>query len=77
MSEGLDMQTGPAGARGAWYRQSILWLGASIFAASLAGCIVMIVLGARHPDEAVAVEGPTVLKMPLEHPAEERRDGTP
>ncbi len=37
----------------AWYRQPILWLGAAIFGASLAGCVWMIVLGARHADEPV------------------------
>jgi len=35
---------------GAWYRQPVVWLGAVIFAASLGGCIWMIVLGARHGD---------------------------
>ncbi|KRF01802.1 hypothetical protein ASG87_09825 [Frateuria sp. Soil773] len=37
----------------AWYRQPVLWLGAAIFAASLAGCVWMIVLGARHADAPV------------------------
>jgi hypothetical protein len=44
------------GAR--WYRQPILWLGAAIFAASLAGCVWMIVLGARHADEPVDAPPP-------------------
>jgi hypothetical protein len=34
----------------AWYRQPVLWLGALIFAGSLAGCVWMIVLGAHHAD---------------------------
>jgi hypothetical protein len=38
---------------GAWYRQPVLWLGAAILLASLAGCIWMIVLGARHADTPV------------------------
>jgi hypothetical protein len=51
-------------AQPAWYRQPILWLGAVLFAATLAGCIAMIVLGARHDDEALPTTGSTVLKMP-------------
>lgn len=34
----------------AWYRQPVLWLGIAIFVGSLAGCVWMIVLGARHAD---------------------------
>jgi len=37
----------------AWYQQPIVWLGVAIFLASLAGCVWMIVLGARHADEPV------------------------
>ncbi|WP_130618895.1 hypothetical protein [Dyella amyloliquefaciens] len=37
----------------AWYRQPVLWLGVAFFLASLAGCVWMIVLGARHADEPV------------------------
>lgn len=51
---------------GAWYRQPVLWLGAAILAASLAGCVWMIVLGARHAD--VPLEGihpHTLLDMPM------------
>ncbi len=33
-----------------WYRQPVLWLGLAVFVASLAGCVWMIVLGARHAD---------------------------
>ncbi|MFC4527617.1 hypothetical protein ISN76_07400 [Dyella halodurans] len=36
-----------------WYRQPVLWIGAAVFGASLAGCVWMIVLGARHADEPV------------------------
>lgn len=51
---------------GAWYRQPVLWLGAAILAASLAGCVWMIVLGSRHVD--VPLEGVrphTLLDMPM------------
>ncbi|HTM29584.1 MAG TPA: hypothetical protein VL097_09570 [Rhodanobacter sp.] len=34
----------------AWYRQPVLWLGALVFVGSLAGCVWMIMLGARHAD---------------------------
>lgn len=47
-----------------WYRQPILWLGGALFAAVLAGCIAMIVLGARYDDEPLPTQGSTVLKMP-------------
>jgi hypothetical protein len=45
--------TSTAHATSTWYRQPILWLGVAIFLASLAGCVWMIVLGARHADEPV------------------------
>ncbi|RDI97375.1 hypothetical protein DVT68_16600 [Dyella solisilvae] len=41
-----------------WYRQPILWLGVAIFAASLAGCVWMIVLGARYADKPLATQHP-------------------
>ncbi len=34
----------------AWLRQPVLWLGAAVFAASLTGCIWLIVLGLHHTD---------------------------
>jgi len=34
----------------AWYRQPVLWLGAFVFVASLAGCVWIIMLGAKHAD---------------------------
>lgn len=51
-------------AQSAWYRQPILWLGAVLFAATIAGCIALLVLGARHDDEALPTSGSTVLRMP-------------
>jgi hypothetical protein len=39
-----------AGPSGAWHRQPILWLGAAVFLASLAGCAWIIVASARHAD---------------------------
>jgi hypothetical protein len=54
-------------ARDAWYRQPILWLGALLLAASLGGCIGMIVLGLRHADEALPTGG-QLFKIPLARP---------
>lgn len=51
-----------------WYRLPILWLGALIFTASVAGCVLMIVLGSRHADEPIPEAGITLLKMPLGSP---------
>jgi hypothetical protein len=51
---------------GAWYRQPVLWLGAAILIASLAGCVWMIVLGAHHADTPVEGTHPhTLLDMPV------------
>lgn len=43
---------------GLWYRQPVLWLGAGIFVATLAGCVWMIVLGARHQDQPMETAKP-------------------
>lgn len=61
----LPADDAPAQA-GAWYRQPVLWLGATIFAASLAGCVWTIVLGARHADMPVqAMQPHSLLGMPM------------
>lgn len=49
---------------GAWYRQPVLWLGAVIFVGSLAGCVWMIVLGARHADAPVPTHHTGVFDVP-------------
>lgn len=55
----------------AWYRQPILWLGGALFAATVAGCIALLVLASRYDDERLPEAAPTILKMPAErHPAE-------
>lgn len=51
--------------RGAWHRQPLFWLGASILAASLAGCAWMILLASRYPDPALETGGEQILRMPL------------
>ena len=47
----------------AWYRQPVLWMGLAILLLSLAGCICMIVLGARHDDTPIET-GRTILGVP-------------
>ncbi|HEY8538729.1 MAG TPA: hypothetical protein VIL28_07665 [Steroidobacteraceae bacterium] len=49
---------------GRWYRQPVLWLGVVILLATLAGCISMIMLGARYADEPLSVESERVFKIP-------------
>jgi hypothetical protein len=49
---------------GAWYRQPLLWLGAVIFFASLAGCVWMIVLSARHADTPMPTHRTGVFDVP-------------
>jgi hypothetical protein len=39
-----------------WFRQPILWLGAAIFAVSVACCIATIVLAWRYADVPLAIE---------------------
>ncbi len=62
-----------AGSSDKWYRQPVLWLGMLIFVASLAGCIWMIVLGARHADESVSDTDTTILGMPIHGAAQAPR----
>jgi hypothetical protein len=61
----LPAEVAPARAD-AWYRQPVLWLGAAVFAASLAGCIATIVVSSRHVDAPVRDAHPrTLLEMPV------------
>lgn len=53
----------------AWYHQPVLWLGVAVFAASLIGCAVLIVAGARYADPPLPDIGKTVLKVPVAHPS--------
>lgn len=50
-----------------WYRSPILWLGAALLAASIAGCIVTIFLAVQHPDTALPTGGEQLLKVPVTH----------
>jgi hypothetical protein len=63
--------TTPTPHRDRWYRQPVLWLGAVLFAASLAGCIWMIVMAERHADpELPTIEA--VFNVPLAPTTEDR-----
>ena len=53
----------PHADRDTWYRQPILWLGAAILAASLAGCIWLIVVSLRY-DESPGHNAPSLLGVP-------------
>lgn len=57
-------------ADGRWYRQPVLWLAAVIFFASLAGCIHIVVLGARYADEPLNAADERLLKMPTTRAAD-------
>lgn len=49
----------------AWCRQPIVWLGAVVLAASLAGCVWLIVVAERYTDPPLPVTELQILKMPL------------
>lgn len=44
------MSAPPNKPGGAWYRQPFLWFGIAVFAASIAGCVWIIVAGVRSAD---------------------------
>jgi hypothetical protein len=47
----MPASTDPASKRGAsWYRQPVVWLGAAVFVASMAGCVWLIVVSIRYAD---------------------------
>lgn len=53
----------------AWFEQPLVWLGAAILLASVAACIVAIVLAMRHADTPVETGSGNVLNVPLRHSA--------
>lgn len=57
-ADGLKRSQGP-------WRQPVVWLCATLFAASLAGCVLMIVLAMRHPDPSPSAGGDVIMKMPV------------
>lgn len=46
-----------------WYRLPVAWLGIGIFAASLVGCVCVLLLAAHYPDEPLTVDE-QVFKVP-------------
>ena len=49
-----------------WYRQPIVWFGALVFAALVAGIATTIVIAARYADEPLPVDSSRVLSTPLD-----------
>lgn len=43
--------------RGSWYTQPVVWLGIALFAASIAGCLWLIVVSARYDDQPLPIDG--------------------
>jgi hypothetical protein len=64
------VQTPPADLR--WYQLPLAWLGIVIFAASLAGCVCIIVLAARYPDDSLPASNEQLFKMPATRAAEDK-----
>jgi hypothetical protein len=58
-------ETSPRDNSRAWYRQGIVWLGVAVFAASIAGCIWLIVVAERNADPALPNTGPQIMKVPV------------
>jgi len=62
------MQThGDLARSGSWQSQPVVWLGIAVFAASLAGCLWLIVAAARYGDEPLDTR-PQVFGVPTEQP---------
>ncbi|MGB3269035.1 MAG: hypothetical protein WBA65_03675 [Rhodanobacter sp.] len=52
-------------AASAWYRQPVLWLGALVFVASLAGCVWLIVVSVQYADTPLRPGSHAVLGVPV------------
>jgi hypothetical protein len=52
-------------ARERWCRLPVVWLGAAILLASIAGCIGLIISASRYPDEPVRLSGNELLRVPV------------
>ncbi|MBS0461191.1 MAG: hypothetical protein JSS41_01825 [Proteobacteria bacterium] len=53
---------------GAWWRQGVVWWGIGVFVASLAGCVLLIVVAQRSADPPLPTTGLHVLGMPMQRP---------
>ena len=47
-----------------WYRQCVVWLGVAVFAASIAGCVWIIMVGLRHADPPVETGRSAIFGVP-------------
>lgn len=71
------MSTMTAHARGAagppvtggakWYRMPVFWLAVLMFVASLAGCIITIMIALGQPSDALGDDGERIFKVPTSH----------
>jgi hypothetical protein len=52
-----------------WHQQPIVWLGLFLFCASLAACVLTIVIGERYADQPLPTSGVSILAMPMSRPA--------
>jgi len=47
-----------------WYQTPLAWLGIAMFAASLAGCVWIILLAVQYPDDSLPASDEHLFKMP-------------
>jgi hypothetical protein len=55
----------------------VVWVGAGIFAASVAGCIAMIALAGRHADDSLPVTADPLLRVPITRSPQPDSDAKP
>ena len=60
-------------ARNAWCRAPIVWFGAAILFASIAGCALLIMLALRYPDPPIPLDREPLMKVPESRDAEPSR----
>lgn len=66
----MDRMAAPADVqRIRWYRVPVVWLGALVFAASIAGCVWLIVVSVGYRDEPVSASPHAVMGVPVQPPA--------
>lgn len=70
-------ESATATRHGAWYRQPVVWLGTLVFAASIAGCIWIIVVGVRHADVPVDTAHGSVFGVPSASLPDAQRPASP
>lgn len=50
-----------------WYRMPIFWLAVLMLVASLAGCIITIMIALGQPSDALGDDGERIFKVPTTH----------